>query len=264
METLMADQTVDFFADSPARYEGIVGPSTAVAEPSAAENDEGVPTFLDALDAAATPEENEDQDESEAVDETDWKARAEQAEGAITQLAQTQQAQQQQAMYQEALQAFEAEAQQHEAWAEENLGAAEAVQYLRQYRQGREQRMRTYFEQAMQSVITNVGRASYADHVIQHYGLDPSDKVLLGDDPQQMEAKARQLWTRDQKFQEKFGQTDRQITNLRRGQQAQRLVASGATRAGGGGQRSPIVNPSQLSPEQQLKGLLSGRIADGY
>lgn len=262
----MADQTVDFFADRPTPELGVPGLSTAVADPSAAENDEGVPTFLDALDADATPGEIEDQSEDDApeVDETDWQARATAAEQHIQQFAQVQQAQQQQAMYQQALEAFEQEAQQHEAWAEENLGAQEAVQYLRQYRQGREHRMRTYFEQAMQTVIHNVGSASYADHVIQHFGLDPEDKVLLGEDPQQMAARAEQLQARDKRFQEKFGQTDRDIKNLKRGQQAQRLVRSGATRSGGGGQRAPIVNPSQLPPEQQLMGLLSGRIQDGY
>jgi hypothetical protein len=258
----MADQTVDFFADRPTPELGVPGLSTAVADPSAAENDEGVPTFLDALGADATPEETDDQ--TEEVDETDWQARAAAAEGAIQQFAQVQQAQQQQAMYQQALQAFEEEARQHEAWAEENLGAQEAVQYLSQYRQGREHRMRTYFEQAMQTVINNVGSASYADHVIQHFGLDPEDKVLLGEDPQQMAARAEQLQMRDRRFQEKFGQTDRDIKNLKRGQQASRLVRSGATRSGGGGQRAPIANPSQLPPEQQLMGLLSGRIQDGY
>lgn len=266
----MADsQPTDFFADPPAgsplgaeSWE-TPGVADAATDPSAAGNAEGAP-LPDAPDEEAAPDAGDDGEGEETP--IDWQARAEAAEQRAGDLAQRQaqyDAAQQAALYRQAQEAFDANWQEHVAYAEENLSATEAARYLSQVRDAHVAALRQYYEGAVQTVMRVAMGPGYAEHLIAEHGLAPEDRALLGNDPQQMPVIAAALAARDRRTQTQIDQTKRDLRNVKRGQQARRLVASGATLAGGPGQRAPVVDPRSLSPMEHLKALLAGQIREG-
>lgn len=236
-------------------------PDTAVLNESADEPfspDDAETPYIDEQE----PEVADEQPEQPEQPQADWQAEKAQYEEQLrTERTRNQgyENQRQQALFQQAAQAFEQEWK-REVEVARTLDYDQAVAHLDKVRQQREAQLLHVGQQAVQR--TTIG--GYTDHVLREFNLSPEDKAFLGDDPTKFIERAQALKARDDRLTQLSQSTDKQIKNLRRGQQAQQLIASGATRAGGSGQRAPVTNPGELPLNQQLQALLSGRVKDGY
>jgi hypothetical protein len=149
---------------------------------------------------------------------------AEESARAIAQQAEYLQQQQQQQAYAQAQQAWKQKTEQvwreTESWDPEQRDAA----------------LRAYYEQqiaevanAGQTAIAMVMAQGWSDRVMQQYGLEEKDRMLLGNNPNQMPIIAARIAEERQNHKQVLERMDKE----RRALEAQRIMGNGVNRIGG-------------------------------
>jgi hypothetical protein len=202
-------------------------PNAAIGQP-AAEMHEGAPAFPDAPGLETAPEQSTEP-------EIDWKAKYEadvaawqQETVAERQRREALEIQQQQLLAQAgqaAWQQEEARAQQHAS----TLDYDSALAFMQQFYRAREARTMQY----AQSIAHSSAMENYVGQVISYWGLNPTDRVRLGNDPNQMNAIAESIVAERQSTSSEVAQLRKELEHLKRGQQAQAALNNPAYRQGG-------------------------------
>jgi hypothetical protein len=160
------------------------------------------------------------------------------------------QAQQQQMMFQQAQQAWQQREQQL-IEGTKDYDENTRVAIMRQFYNEQINQLAQAGQQAVQMVSVQ----AYTQDVLRRYGLSDDDRILLGNNPNQIEqAAARLRAERDQ-----HRSLVEQIERDRRARQAQETVQAGVNRIGGvGGRPVPAQGEYEKGSPEHLRALLRG------
>lgn len=158
--------------------------------------------------------------------------------------------QQEQLAFQQAQAAFEARKQQLKQ-ATRDYDPEMREQILEAFYQEQLQQSNRAAQQAVQYVTAQ----AWANNVIQQYGLRDDDRMLLGNDPNQMPVIAARIAEERKQHQQLLEQIERE----RRAKQAQSTVEAQVNRIGGvGGRPAPSNDNIEKGTPQHLRALLAG------
>lgn len=106
--------------------------------------------------------------------------------------------------------------------------------------------------QAGQQAVQMVSVHAWADQVIRENGLKPEDRIMLGNDPNQMQAIAARLKAE----RDEYANLRKQVERGSRAQQAQQHIENGINRIGGvGGRPAPVEPTYQKGSPEHLREL---------
>jgi hypothetical protein len=126
----------------------------------------------------------------------------------------------------------------------------------------REQFITAFYESQMQQMAQAAQQQNmmlmangWADQVLREHGLAPEDRMLLGEDPNQYQARAQRIAEDRRQHNELLENIQRQ----QRAQQAQQRVEAGVNRIGGvGGRPAPVGDNIERGSRDHLRALLTG------
>ena len=246
----MADeQPVDFFADPPQ--------DAAPPDPAAGDDPEGapVPEVSDAPPDADAPAEDgeapaagdEPPDQSEDIDTLRARlADIQRERDDAKRVADEARSTQERAIFEAAQIAWEREERDMLARTEE-MNYGDALAERTRFYQGRVEQTMAWAQNAIQQANVE----PFAANVIAHYGLRPADRARLGNNPQQFTGIAEAIKAERDANASEFSELKKRLQQLERGQQAGRVVGSGANRIGGT-RASPSAAPL---PDGEVEGL---------
>lgn len=225
------------------RQQTDLDPQGAVSDPSAAEPQE---PFL----AGAPGDEGAPPEEAGGEPEVDWRALYEQdvaRERAERERLAAENQRYQQAMHQAQVQAWQAQRQQR---IDEHFRQTQGLDYDAAIAANQQfvRQMDAEHQQALQAAQWQANLAvqwaqinATADSLIQRYGLTPDDRVLIGNDPQQMEQNAARLKVQ----RDETAAIRKEFAALKNQLRAQGALANPAYRQGG-------ARPGGVPPTQDL------------
>lgn len=124
-----------------------------------------------------------------------------------------------------------------------------------------------FYRQREQAIINNsndmlmrfAGNV-YVKDVIERYGLDEKDAVMLGSDPNRYDEIAERIKSERDAAERRYADLESKIKQSETSQYVQQRVASGAYVNGGGGGRNLPVDTSKLSERDHLRYLMTGEL----
>jgi len=108
-------------------------------------------------------------------------------------------------------------------------------------------------QQAAQQAIQAVAAQSFADRVLRDHGLTPDDRILLGNDPNQMTAIAARIQAERDQHKKLIDQIERD----RRARQAQQTIQSGVNLIGGVNARPVVQADYEKGSLDHLRALMA-------
>lgn len=214
----------------------------AATEPSTArETYEGAPALAQALEAIAAPDESDDDDQGEAVgnegaaepQQPDWQAQLADRDARLQQLELEKQRVQQERDQQ--LMADAARAwQQAEAETIQRASQAQSWEDAQQTLVSFYRQREASLTQAAQQQIRTAYTGAYIEDVARKTGLSDEDKAIIASLPaESVPAVANALRAKNAQLDSKLSDIQKELTQLKRGQQSKRRAMTGVDRPAG-------------------------------